>query len=252
MLRNRRAWRKLLRQLHGVDADMRSDKTDDDKERVLQRVRERAQRAYARGCGGPLEAAATICRRCLGADGAPSATEPPHRIKELQNRQETALRNWAQASGLILDSESFQRRWEEQGRPGETENEIYYDASSGRWFKRNNLSYHLSWADYFDRVAIHSYLFPEAALRFEGFVETEVGLRPVASQTDIPARRGATRSEVEAEMQKLGFVRVRDDDYSRSDGVVVEDLHVENVLVDQNGRLAFIDPVIYLQESALG
>jgi hypothetical protein len=232
-------------------ARMRSDKTDDDKERVLQQVRERAYGAYARYCDGTLEAAAAICRRCLGPDGAPSATEPPRKIKKLQNRQEAALRNWAQASGLILDSESFERHWEEQGRAGETENDIYYDSTGGRWFKRNNLSYHLSWADYFDRVALHSYLFPEAALRFEGFVETELGLRPIISQPDIQATRGATRNEVEAEMENLGFVRVRADDYSRGDGVLVEDLHDENVFVDQNGHLAFIDPVIYLQKSAV-
>jgi hypothetical protein len=232
-------------------ADMRPDKNDDVKERILQRVRERAYQSYARGGRGPLEAAATICRRCLGSDGAPSATKPPRKIKELQKRQEASLRNWAQASGLILDAESFDRCWEEQGRAGETEHDIYYDAASGRWFKRNNLSYHLSWADYFDRVALQCYLFPEAPLRFEGFVETEAGLKPIVSQPDIPANRGATRSEVEAEMQRLGFVRVRGDDYERGDGVVVEDLHDENVLVDQTGRLAFIDPVIYLQASSV-
>jgi hypothetical protein len=232
-------------------ASMRPDKTGDDKERVLQRVRERAYDAYEGSGGRTLEEAGAICRRCLGADGPPSATEPPSKIKELQNRQETALRTWAQASGLILDSESFQRRWREQGCAGETEHEIYFDEASGRWFKRNNLSYHLSWADYFDRVALHGYLFPEAAIKLEGFVETEEGLKPVVSQPDIPANRGATRREVESEMRKLGFRRVRGDDYQRSDGIVVEDLHDENVLLDENGRLAFIDPVIYLQRSAV-
>jgi hypothetical protein len=232
-------------------AGMQPDKTDDDREQVLQRVREQAYRAYARSCDRSLEAAAALCRRCIGPDGAPSATQPPRKIKELQKRQETVLRKWAQKSGLILNSDSFQRHWEEQGCPGETENDIYYDPATGRWFKRNNLSYHLSWADYFDRVAVHSYLFPEAALRFEGFVETPSGLKPLVSQPDIPAKRGAMRSEVEVEMQKLGFIRVRGDDYRRSDGVLVEDLHDENVLVDEYGRLAFIDPVIYLQQSAV-
>ncbi|PWU08967.1 MAG: hypothetical protein C5B50_28635 [Verrucomicrobia bacterium] len=230
---------------------MRPDKSDDVKERILQRVRERAYEAYARAGGPTLEAAATICRRCLGPDGAPSASEPPPKIKELQSRQERALREWAQASGLILEAETFGRHWEAQGRSGETEHDIYYDPSSGRWFKRNNLSYHLEWTEYFDRVVLHNYLFAEAALRFEGFVETTEGLKPIVSQPDIPAQRGANRKEVEAEMEKLGFRRIRGDDYERGDGIVVEDLHDENVLLDDTGHFAFIDPVIYLRVSAV-
>ena len=46
-------------------------------------------------------------------------------------------------------------------------------------------------------------------------------------------------------------MRIRGDDYKRGDGIIVEDLHDENVLVDHKGRLAFIDPVIYLQKSAV-
>jgi len=34
-------------------------------------------------------------------------------------REETALREWAQANGLMLDGREFTRRWEQQGQKGE-------------------------------------------------------------------------------------------------------------------------------------
>src|SRR2546428_11974155 len=98
--------------LQGVHGDMQPDRTDDVKERILQRVRERAYQAYERSGGGKLQTAATICRRCLGPDGTPSATKPPRQIKKVQNRQETGFRKWAEARGLIFDAASFQREWE--------------------------------------------------------------------------------------------------------------------------------------------
>ena len=44
-----------------------------------------------------------------------------------------------------------------------------------------------------------------------------------------------------------GFRRLRNDDYYHAeDGILLEDLHDENVLL-VDGQLAFIDPVIYFE-----
>lgn len=115
-----------------------------------------------------------------------------------------------------------------------------------RVLKRNNLCFHLSHADFFDRLALHSLLFPGAPPRLEGFVEHADGLRPVFSQPAVRARRGARREEVEAFMRRLDFSRVRHDDYRHPGGILVEDLHDENVFIDEQGEIVVIDPVIYL------
>jgi len=47
-------------------------------------------------------------------------------------------------------------------------------------------------------------------------------------------------------MSRLGFTRSRNDDYRHAEGILVEDLHDENVFVDQGGDLIVVDPVIYL------
>lgn len=144
----------------------------------------------------------------------------------------------------MLDAASFERQWRRQGRIGGQENDVYLSAN--RVFKRNNLSFHLSYVDFFDRLVLHNQLFPGAPLRFEGFVGRRDGLWPVMSQPAVRARRGATRTEVEAFMQRLGFKRIRHDDYRHPEGILVEDLHDENVFIDEDGEMAVIDPVIYL------
>lgn len=147
----------------------------------------------------------------------------------------------------ILAAVDFERSWKSQGCIGGQENDVFL--RDNRVWKRNNLSFHLCFADFFDRLALHNSLFPGAPLRFEGVTEHEGELRPVMSQPAVRASRGATRLEVEVFMRRLGFKRVRHDDYRHPEGILVEDLHDENVFLDENREVVVIDPVIYLAET---
>ncbi|MBP6507863.1 MAG: hypothetical protein KA257_09900 [Opitutaceae bacterium] len=160
-------------------------------------------------------------------------------------QETTALRRWAQQSRRFFDGNEFQQRWLEQGSMGGSENDIYYDATTGRVWKRNRIEvFCLSWRQFFDRILLHNGLFPEAPLRFEGVLEHEGGLRGVMSQPDIVAARGAERAETEAMMGARGFRRRSNDDYE-GPGLTVEDLHPGNVLSDLEGNLLVIDPAIF-------
>jgi hypothetical protein len=171
--------------------------------------------------------------------------------------EEAALREWAQANGLMLDGRDFTRRWEEQGRKGETEHAIYFDESVGRWFKVNNLCHHGNWLEYFHRPALHHWLFPEAPLRFEGLIVFDGELLPLASQPHIVGVRGASQSETDHLMRRLGFAPVRQTDptrqydyINRSIGVEVNDLHDENVIVTEGGDAIVIDPVPMMEQES--
>jgi len=144
----------------------------------------------------------------------------------------------------LLDTRAFEAKWAAQRRIGGQENDVYLE--DNRVIKCNNLSYHLSYADFFDRLALHNLLFPGAPLQFEGFLLRSAKLFPVMSQPAVRATRGAHRDEVEVFMRRLGFTRIRNDDYRHPEGILVEDLHDENVFVDQGGDLIVVDPVIYL------
>ena len=212
-----------------------------------QRLPPRLQQAYEASRDRTLQAAADVARGVHGASAAPSARQLPREIRGLKLKEATALREWAHQEQLVLDADEFEQLWQSQDCIGGQENDVFLKGN--RVFKRNNLSFHLCYADFLDRIALHNLLFPGARLRFEGFVEHGGEFRPVMSQPAVRARRGAIRTEVEALMQGLGFKRIRNDDYRHPEGILVEDLHDENVFIDENEDIVVIDPVIYLAEA---
>ena len=82
-------------------------------------------------------------------------------VKPIEAKQ---LLEWAKQTGVLLDNNEFDRRWKEDGQRGETENELYFDEVSHRWFKRNNMFMHSTYLEFFHRMAMHNYLFPEAQI----------------------------------------------------------------------------------------
>jgi len=157
----------------------------------------------------------------------------------------------------MLDAREFTRKWDDQGRKGETEHAIYFDESTARWFKLNNLSNHGNWLEYLHRLALHNWLFPEAQLRFEGLMVFDGALLPLVSQLHIFAVRGAFQIEIDQLMESLGFEPIRRIDptrqydyINRSIGVDVNDLHDENVIVTGEGDVVVIDPVPMMEQES--
>jgi len=66
----------------------------------------------------------------------------------------------------------------------------------------------------------------------------------------VEAVRGASRDEVKAHMEAIGFQHIAntDDYHNPISGIRVEDLHDENVLVSAEGDLYIVDPVVYLDD----
>lgn len=207
----------------------------------------RLLRAYEEACNREIKAAADVARGVHGPGEAPSARQRPSLVRALKLREAEALRAWAEAERRVLSASEFETGWENQGCIGGQENDVYLRGE--RAWKRNNLSYHLSYADFFDRLVLHNVLFPGAQLQLEGMIQVAGQLWPVMSQAAVRAKRGARRDEVEPFMHRLGFTRTRGEDYRHPEGILVEDLHDENVFIDLDDNLVVIDPVIYLTES---
>lgn len=215
--------------------------------------------------GARLRAATDLCLRCHFAVSAAQAREYTQ-VADRGQRQtgryavgkivrplkERVLADWA-TEGHLLDGATLTRKWVEQGRMGGAEHEVYFDPAVQRWFKRNNLTYHNTYLEYFQRLALHNFLFSEAPVCLEGFVTSDGTLMPVLSQPNVRVDRGATRAVTEGAMQLLGFERRQDDNYySRSLGVLVEDLHDENVVIGEDDELYVIDPALYLDDRGKG
>ena len=182
-----------------------------------QRIPPRLQQAYEEAGDRTLQAAADVARRVRGAGEALTASEPPDVVRSLKLREAEALHAWARLNKLMLNAADFESKWVKQDRVGGQENDVYLE--DDRVFKRNNLRYHLSYADFFDRLALHNLLFRGAPPRVEGFLMCSGELQAVFSQRAIQAKRGAERPEVEAFMRRLGFTRTRDDDYGHPEGI---------------------------------
>jgi hypothetical protein len=237
-------------------------------ERYLpERLPQGAQQTIA---GTVIEATESIARRCHEAVRPDQAREfsterrtadrragyfAVNRI--VRPREEEALRAWARANHLLLDAAEFTRTWKLHGCRGESEHEIYFDPSQQRWFKRNNFSNHGNWLEYFHRLALHNWLFPEAPLTLEGFMDTGGLLLPVVSQRHVVSKRGASEQEIDALMHSLGFEPLRlinparkFDYLNKSIGVEANDLHDENVIIGVGGETVVIDPVPMMEQES--
>jgi hypothetical protein len=171
--------------------------------------------------------------------------------KRVKPVEEKWLHHWAEQVGLMMDNKEFDRKWKQQGEKGEAENNVYFDEESQRWFKRNNLSYHTTYLEFFYRLALHNSAFPEAPYALEGFVMNHGELQPVISQPHVRATKGASPVDVEQLMNNLGYSKIpgtQHDYINQEKGIRVEDMHDENVLMDDDGNIFVVDPVIYLDD----
>jgi len=207
-----------------------------------------------------------------GAQGLPVSQIPQlpqslvqiSRLSVIDQAGRTNLRRWVEGIGRIFDESEFIARWNSQGQIGGAEHQVYYDEDSGRWFKRlYGCLNGTTLGDYFDRMVLHAVLFPETAYRLEGFTINSKSklISPVLSQVHVcPAtyEPPVTREETTVLMADMGFIPVQlrydgviDDGYfayyRQETGVLVHDLHDENVVrMQETGELAVIDPFITL------
>jgi len=240
-------------------------------EAALQYHRSPAEVIGAEGHGaGGFEQAEVIYRTGTQGLRLPEVPQLPQQLRELSRLSATdragrkALRIWAEGNSGVFDEALFFARWNEQGKRGGAEHQVYFDEESCRWFKR---LYHGvnqgTLGDYLVRMRLHAALFPETAYRLEGFTihPKSKELAPVVSQPHVEvdtARPLVTRPETDDLMATIGFAPVQlihngalDDGYYAYlhpvTGVLAHDLHDENVVhLPESDALVVIDPYISL------
>jgi hypothetical protein len=199
----------------------------------VERLSQSAERANGQE---NLAAALDVCRGVHRTNPAISPSvnrsylEAGTTEESIKRFEAAALFEWALRADLLLDADEFTNRWVLAGCLEGGEHQVF--SEKGIAYKRNNLAFHVSYLEYFERLFLHNWLFPDTMYWFEGLMlviesdDEPPQLRPVVSQIALQAVRGATREEVAAEMLRLGFD--------------------QNVLVDDTGDLLIFDPVIYL------
>lgn len=98
-------------------------------------------------------------------------------------------------------------------------------------------------------MLLHNYFFPDTAYNLIGFTKENDVIYAVVQQSYVSINDSTDLEKVKEFLTLNGFQNKRNNDYYNPDlGIILEDLHDENVLT-RNGVLYFIDTVFYLTET---
>lgn len=112
--------------------------------------------------------------------------------------------------------------------------------------KLNDAIYYASWVDYLHNLLLNNLFFPDTAYQLLGFIKELDVLYAVVEQPFIKATETTDLRLVKLFLENNGFRNTKNHDYYNADlGIILEDLHDENVLT-QNEILFFIDTVFYI------
>lgn len=162
--------------------------------------------------------------------------------KHFKEQEEKRLRHYIEKYKLWKSDIDFSQYVSEGA-----EQRVYL-RDSEHVLKLNDSIYYATWRDYFLNLILHNYFFPDTAYNLLGFtIENEI-LFAVVEQSFVSVNQSTDLSQVKEFLTSNGFENVRNNDYYNSSlGIILEDLHDENVLT-KNGILYFIDTVFYLTQ----
>lgn len=132
-----------------------------------------------------------------------------------------------------------------------SEQKVYLEENGHFVIKTNDSIFYETWNDYFISLLIHNYLFPTTAYQLLGFYENidKTEFYSVVKQPFIESTSPTDLSLLKLFLEKNGFQHKKNNDYFNPElGIILEDLHDENVLTNQD-VFFFIDSAIYLMSS---
>lgn len=129
------------------------------------------------------------------------------------------------------------------------EQKIYESSDPNFVLKLNDCFFYLLWEDYFNNLLIHNYFFPHLAYELLGFHLSSERLFAIVKQPFVKSTESTDLNNVRDFLSVNGFVNKKENDYYHPTlGIILEDLHDENVLTEE-GSLQFIDTIFYLTPS---
>lgn len=159
----------------------------------------------------------------------------------LKSEEEAELISFARKENLFYTTEISEADFISAGAE-----QRVYRLDDYHVIKTNDSIFYAYWLDYFNSLLIHNYFFPPTAYDFLGFVIINQKLHAVVKQEFIRSTEPVDLNVLKHFIEYNGFLNTRNNDYRNTVlGIIVEDLHDENVL-SKNGILYFIDTVFYL------
>ncbi|MFN8278343.1 MAG: hypothetical protein U0T84_12745 [Chitinophagales bacterium] len=129
------------------------------------------------------------------------------------------------------------------------EQKIYEHNDPNFVIKLNDGVFYASWLDYFNSLLIHNFFFPHLSYELLGFHRSAGNIFAVVKQPFVKSTESTNLENVREFLSANGFVNKKGNDYYHPGlGIILEDLHDENVLTEE-GTLQFIDTVFFLMPS---
>lgn len=126
------------------------------------------------------------------------------------------------------------------------EAEIYMNVIDGQVIKLNDAVYYPTWLDFFNSILFHNLLFEETSYQLIGFSKRGEDLQAALKQSFVISDAPVDLSAVKEFLEFNGFLNTRRNDYyNKQLGLILEDIHDENVIMN-SGIMFFIDTVFYI------
>jgi len=185
------------------------------------------------------DAIQTIARYIRGSQSTSQSVE---QSKQIKSEEATFIRRFCDENDFwinTIDLKSFISSGAEQK---------VYLKNQHQVIKLNDSIYYETWQDYLNNLLLNNYFFPDTAYLLMGFYLIDTTLFAVVEQQFAKSDKETNLEKVKEFLFINGFEKTRNNDYYHPNlGIILEDLHDENVLTFQE-NLFFIDTVFYLTE----
>lgn len=159
----------------------------------------------------------------------------------VKKEQAHFLKSHAEKEGLWLSSLPSGSEYLTHGG----ESKVYLASDQRHVIKTNDAIYYATWAEYFNSLVIHNLFFPNTTYSILGFIEIDNSLCVMLQQLFIEGEQ-VDLEDIKELLTFNGFVNTKRQDYYNEEfGLVLEDMHDENV-VAKDDVLFFIDTVFYV------
>jgi hypothetical protein len=167
------------------------------------------------------------------------------KANELHTKEHEAeeLKRWINSRDLWF-REHDEARYIARG----AEQRVYLHSDERHVYKLNDTIFYSYWIDYYHSLLLHNYFFPSTQYELIGFLEEQNILYAVVKQPFIEITEPTDILLTRFFLESNGFLLKKNNDYFNPElGLILEDLHDENVLSNQ-GVLFFIDTIFYIMK----
>lgn len=186
--------------------------------------------------GNSIQTISRYLRKSEGSGGTLKSS------KQIKNEEATLIKQFCDKNGFWITGINI-NAFISSG----AEQKVYLQ-NKHKVIKLNDSIYYETWKDYFNNLLLNNYYFSDTAYQLIGFYEQNEILYAVVEQKFVESDCDTELENVKVFLTSNGFINTRNNDYFNSElGIILEDLHDENVLTFQ-GSLFFIDTVFYLTD----